>query len=342
MNTGVSLSSLGEFGLIDQIRARFPQPAAPELGIGDDAALLSPTPGCQLLVSTDLLAEGVHFDPGFGPARLLGRKSLAVNLSDIASMGAIPRWFFLSLAIPAGFPLETIEGFLDGLAEQAAEHNCILTGGDTCGSKGGLTISITIMGEQRPELILKRSGAQPDDEVWVSGTLGDSALGLRLLQQRDLTLPLTPSHQGRGNDFLVARHLDPTPRCDLGLRLAEAGLVHAMIDISDGLLADLGHICEQSGCGAEITLSKLPISAPFQAYVAGKPVMPWHLAISGGEDYELCFTAPPCNHGAIQKISKTAGIPLTVVGKVTNSRQVHAILPDGTNFQPSASGYTHF
>ena len=328
------LAELGEFGLIDQIRARFPQPVAPELGIGDDAALLSSSTGSQVVVSTDLLAEGVHFDPGFGPARLLGRKSLAVNLSDIASMGAVPRWFFLSLAIPTGFPLETIEGFLDGLAEQAAEHNCILAGGDTCGSKGGLTVSVTIMGEQQPELILKRTGAQLDDEVWVSGTLGDSALGLKLL--------LEGTRLGSEHDRLLLRQLDPTPRCDLGLKLAESRLVSAMIDISDGLLADLGHIGEQSGCGAEILLGQLPLSPAFQACAVNQPVFPWHLVISGGEDYELCFTAPPCNHGAIQKISKTTGIPLTVVGKVTSSRQVQAILPDGTNFQPSASGYTHF
>lgn len=332
--TKSSLSSLGEFGLIDQIRARFPQPAAPELGIGDDAALLSPTPGCQLLVSTDLLAEGVHFDPGFGPARLLGRKSLAVNLSDIASMGAVPRWFFLSLAIPAGFPLETIEGFLDGLAEQAVEHNCILAGGDTCGSEGGLVVSVTIMGEQRPELILKRSGAQLGDEVWVSGTVGDSSLGLKLLMEgRRLR---------QADDYLLQRHLDPTPRCDLGVKLAEAGLVHAMIDISDGLLADLGHIGEQSGCGAGIQLGQLPLSPAFQAYAANQPVFPWHLAISGGEDYELCFTAPVCNRAAIQKISKTAGISVTVIGKVTSSRQVQAYLPGGTFFKPEAKGFTHF
>jgi thiamine-monophosphate kinase len=350
MKSVVSLSSLGEFGLIDQIRARFPQPAAPELGIGDDAALLSPSPGCQLLVSTDLLAEGIHFDRGFGSARLLGRKSLAVNLSDIASMGAVPRWFFLSLAIPAGFPLATIECFLDGLAEQAVAHNCILAGGDTCGSKSGLVISVTIMGEQRPELILKRSGARTGDEIWVSGTLGDSALGLRLLQQRDVTHPLPPSRQGRGDDFLVARHLDPTPRCSLGLELAEAcpelsrrgGLVNAMIDISDGLLADLGHICEQSGCGAEVQLAQLPLSPAFRCYADQQDRFPWQLATTGGEDYELCFTAPPGNHAAIQKISKTAGIPVTVVGKVTNSGRVVACLPDGTCFQPSASGYTHF
>ena len=190
------------------------------------------------------------------------------------------------------------------------------------------------MGEQQPELILKRTGAQLDDEVWVSGTLGDSALGLKLL--------LEGTRLGGEHDCLLLRHLDPTPRCNLGLKLAESRLVSAMIDISDGLLADLGHIGEQSGCGAEIQLGQLPLSPAFRAYAANQPVFPWHLAISGGEDYELCFTAPPCNQAASQKISKDTGSPLRVVGKVTSSRQVQAILPDGTNFQPSASGYTHF
>lgn len=334
MKSSSTLSSLGEFGLIDRIRSRFSQPGAPELGIGDDAALLSPAAGCQLLVSTDLLAEGVHFDLGFGPAKLLGRKSLSVNLSDIASMGAVPRWFFLSLAIPVGFPLATIEGFLDGLAEQAAAHNCILAGGDTCSSKGGLTVSVTIMGEQRPELILKRSGAMIGDDVWVSGTLGDSALGLNLL--------MAGTRLGGADDYLLLRHLNPTPRCDFGVKLAESGLAHAMIDISDGLLADLGHICEQSGCGAEITLADLPLSAPFQAFSADQQEVPWQLAISGGEDYELCFTAPAAHHGQILQLAKTAGIPVTVVGKVTDSGQLQAYLPDGAIFKPSASGYTHF
>ena len=329
-----SLSSLGEFGLIDRIRSRFSQPVAPELGIGDDAALLSPSPGCQLLVSTDLLAESVHFNLGFGPDLMLGRKSLSVNLSDIASMGAVPRWFFLSLAIPAGFPLATIEGFLDGLAEQATAHNCILAGGDTCSSKGGLTVSVTIMGEQRPELILKRSGAKVGDEVWVSGTVGDSALGLHLLMEG--------KRLGGADDYLLQRHLNPTPRCDFGVKLAESRLAHAMIDISDGLLADLGHICEQSGCGAEIRLADLPLSTQFLAFAAGQQDIPWQLAISGGEDYELCFTAPAAHHAQILQLAKTAGLPLTVVGKVTDSGQVQSYLPDGSTFKPSAFGYTHF
>lgn len=328
------LATLGEFGLIDQIRARFPQPVSPDLGIGDDAALLYPSAGSQLLVSTDLLAEAVHFDLDFGPARLLGRKSLSVNLSDIASMGAIPRWFFLSLAIPAGFPVTTIESLLDGLAEQAVAHTCILAGGDTCSSKSGLVISVTIMGEQRPELILKRSGAQPGDEIWVSGTLGDSALGLRLLTEG--------RRLGGSEEYLLQRHLDPTPRCRLGIKLAESGLVTAMIDISDGLLADLGHIAEQSSCGAEIQLAQLPLSPAFRVYTAAQPFIPWQLAVCGGEDYELCFTAPAANRGAILQLAKTAGIPVTVVGKVTDLKQVQAMLPDGTIFKPAASGYTHF
>lgn len=330
------LADLGEFGLIDRIRSRFPQPVAPELGIGDDAALLSPSPGMQLVVSTDLLAEGVHFERSFGQLRLLGRKSLAVNLSDLAAMGAKPRWFFLSLAIPADFPLEEIEALLDGLAEQAAEHGVLLAGGDTCGSKSGLVISVTIMGEQRPELLLRRSGTRPGDDIWVSGSLGDSALGLRLL------LKDKGSIGDDATEYVVNRHLDPTPRCGLGQNLAEAGLASAMIDISDGLLADLGHLCHQSGCGAEILLAQVPRSTPFDAVTAGASPTPWQLVVAGGEDYELCFTAPPARRAAILETANSAGVPVTVIGKVTDSGQVVACLPDGSNFQPSASGYTHF
>lgn len=330
------LADLGEFGLIDRIAARFPQPHNPELGIGDDAALLVPSAGMQLVVSTDLLAEGVHFERSFGQLRLLGRKSLAVNLSDLAAMGARPRWFFLSLAIPPGFPLEDIEALLDGLSEQAAEHGVLLTGGDTCGSKSGLVISVTIIGEQRPELVLRRSGARPGDEVWVSGTLGDSALGLQLLLKKSTVANIDAT------EYVVSRHLDPAPRCKLGQALAEARLASAMIDISDGLMADLGHLCHQSGCGAEVALNAVPRSTSFDALMVSAAPFPWQPVVAGGEDYELCFTAPPDNHAAILELAKIAGIPVTVVGKVTDSGQVVARLPDGSNFQPSASGYTHF
>lgn len=330
------LAELGEFGLIDRIRARFPQPAAPELGIGDDAALLTPSPGMQLVVSTDLLAEGVHFERSFGQLRLLGRKALAVNLSDLAAMGARPRWFFLSLAMPAGFPLDEIEALLDGLAEQAAQHGVLLAGGDTCGSKSGLVISVTIMGEQRPELLLRRSGARPGHDIWVSGTLGDSALGLQLLLKKSV------QKGDAATEYVVRRHLDPTPRCGLGRAVAEAGLASAMIDISDGLLADLGHICEESGCGADLQLDQVPGSSQFAVLADAETPSFWQLMVAGGEDYELCFTASADKRAAILKLAKTAGIPVTVVGKVTDSGRVVAHLPDGSIFQPSSAGYTHF
>lgn len=331
----MGLAELGEFGLIDLIRARFPQPAAPELGIGDDAALLAPSAGKQLVVSTDLLAEGVHFERSFGQSRLLGRKSLAVNLSDLAAMGARPRWFFLSLAMPAGFPLGEVEALLDGLAEQAAEHDVLLVGGDTCGSRSGLVISVTVMGEQRPDLLLRRSGTRPGDDVWGSGSLGDSALGLQLLLKG-------ASATDAATEYVVRRHLDPTPRCGLGQALAEAGLVSAMIDISDGLLADLGHVCEQSGCGAEVMLAQLPRSPQFEAIVSVAPTYPWQLVAAGGEDYELCFTAAVESRAAIRELAKTAGVPVAVVGKVNDSGRVVARLTDGSIFKPSSAGYSHF
>lgn len=331
----IEYTCLNEFGLIDQIRQRFQQPTAPELGIGDDAAILAPTPGYQLLVTTDLLTENIHFKLDFTPASLLGRKALAVNLSDLAAMGAVPCWFFLSLAIPHNFPNKIMFELLDGMAEQAAAHSCILAGGDTCSSKAGLTISITIIGEQQPDLILKRSNARIGDDIWVSGSLGDSRLGLNLLLQG--------RRIGEADDYLLMRHLDPTPRTALGIALAKSGLVHGMIDISDGLLADLGHICKQSECGAEISLGDLPLSKQFVKHFDGLSNLDWNLAACGGEDFELCFTTEPDSRQKILAISENTGVPMTRVGTVTNQNKiVQARLPDGTIFNPPSNGYTHF
>lgn len=332
----MELDELGEFGLIERISARFPQPAPPELGIGDDAALLTPQVGMQLVVSTDLLAEGVHFELSFGQLRLLGRKALAVNISDLAAMGAIPRWFFLSLGIPSGLRLSGIDSLLDGLAEQAVQHGLILAGGDTCGSKSGLVISVTIMGEQRPELLIRRAGARPGDDVWVSGTLGDSALGLRILQQGKGFV------SDKATEYVINRHLDPSPRVVLGQTLAEAGLATSMIDISDGLMADLGHICRQSCCGAEIDLALLPLSRQFRLLAGPSGSFPWHLPLAGGEDYELCFTSHPSCRDSILEISKNAGIDMTVIGTISNSGEVVARLPDGAAYLPDSAGFNHF
>lgn len=332
----------GEFNLIQQISKTFQQPCPPELGIGDDAAILSFVAGEQLLVSTDMLLEDIHFRRDYTSPLLLGRKALAVNLSDIAAMGAKPRCFLLSLALPENLPANFVKELLQGMAEIADEHNCVLAGGDTCRAKNGLTISVTILGVQQPELILKRSTARVGDEVWVSGFLGDAAAGLYLLEQGIRLL--------EQSDKLLMRHLDPQPRCKLGMMLAEScaakssdkRLISSMIDLSDGLLADLGHICAQSATGAEIYLDKIPLSTAFKNFAAQQKDYPWHLAVAGGEDYELCFTAAPVYHEDILQTGKKSGISLTVVGKLTDSGQIQTFLPDGSIFTPESSGFRHF
>ncbi|MDY0300056.1 MAG: thiamine-phosphate kinase [Trichlorobacter sp.] len=333
------MSKPGEFDLIRRISKKFKQPALPELGIGDDAAIISPKAGEQLLVSTDLLLEDVHFRLDYTSPHLLGRKALSVNLSDIAAMGAKPRYFFLSLAIPPKLSTAFVDELLNGIAEQAEQHSCILAGGDTCSSQNGLMISITILGMQQPERILKRNTAQVGDEIWVSGTLGDSAAGLYLLENGIRA----------GDQFLLSRHLDPQPRCQLALMLAEAtsaetgeNIISSMIDISDGLLADLGHICEQSATGAEIHLNSIPLSSHFCTFADQQQAYPWQMAACGGEDYELCFTAAPKHRDVIMQTGKKAGVLLTVVGKLTNSGLVQAFLPDGSIFEPHKPGFSHF
>lgn len=330
-----TLAGLGEFGLIDRICDRFRQPDPPDFGIGDDCALLTPTVGMQLAVSTDLLTEGVHFDCSYTPAHLLGRKSLAVNLSDLAAMGARPRAFFLSLALPPNSSFPYLESLLDGLAEIAAEYDCILAGGDTCGSRSGLSISVTIIGEQHPERMLMRTGARPGDLIWVTGTLGDAAAGLHQAQSG---VRYDPS----GMQHLLLRQFDPTPRVALGHALAESGCIHSMIDISDGVFGDLGHIIRASQVGAEIMLSQLPLSPAYRRYTASNGDDLWEWALTGGEDYELCFTADAADSETILKLAKTAGIPATIIGTVTKTQIIQCIDSAGGQYLPRRHSYTHF
>lgn len=332
MKNGNNLSALGEFGLIDRISAHVAAGEGVVTGIGDDAAVTALTAGMQLLTSTDMLLEDVHFRRSWHPPHLLGRKSLAVSISDIAAMGAIPRWALLSLAVPAGFSLNFLDGFIDGFLAMAGEHGVTLIGGDTCSSRSGLVISVTIMAEQYPGLIVRRRGAQPGDEIWVAGTLGDAALALELLER----------NQPVEDVSLMARLLDPTPCTAAGRALAESGLVTAMIDVSDGLLADYGHIAEQSGYGGILYLERLPTSAAFQKHAAQQSAFPHHLVLSGGEDYVLAFTAPAENREKIDAIMNKCGINVTPVGIVTSSPEVTVLLPDGGRHIPQKPGFTHF
>ena len=325
----MNLSELGEFGLIDRIAARIAHSPGVTIGVGDDAAAVAPTPGHLTLVTTDMLIEGIHFDLSFTSAAELGRKSLAVNLSDIAAMGGKPRHALLSLALPRSLTVEFLDDFIDGLLGLAAEYDVALIGGDTCASPGGLVISLTVMGEQLPERVVRRDGARPGDLVFVTGTLGDAALGLELLKAGVL--------RGEG----VARQLNPPPRVREGLALAATGLPTAMIDVSDGLLADLGHILRLSGAGARLELDKIPRSDFLRSHTAATSD-PFSLSLSGGEDYELLFTAPPTAAAAIQSLLAALGTPVTLIGEITSSPGIRTISVDGNDYQPRKNGYNHF
>jgi thiamine-monophosphate kinase len=327
-----ALATLGEFGLISRIASGVRANNGVITGIGDDAAVTVISAGMQLLTSTDMLLEDVHFRRSWHDPYRLGRKSLAVSVSDIAAMGGIPRWALLSLAIPADLPLDFIDEFMRGFQAMAAEHHVALIGGDTCASRSGLIISVTIMGEQLPERVVRRSGALPGDDIWVTGTLGDASLGLRLVEQGG----------GEAADALVSRLLDPAPRVSTALALAEESLASAMIDISDGILADFGHIAKQSGVGGCFNIVDIPLSAAFGSLAAAIPATAHSLALSGGEDYELCFTARQTNREKIIASIKKCGIAVTRVGIVTSSPGVTVVSPDGSQFNAQHAGFNHF
>lgn len=321
------LAELGEFGLIDRIKKNVAASPSVLLGIGDDAAALVPAPECVTLITCDMLLESVHFDLSFCDPESLGRKSLSVNLSDLAAMGARPRQFLLGIALPKEVPIEFMDRFMAGVLEQAERFGATLVGGDTCASKGGIAISITALGEQRPESVLKRSGARPGNLICLSGTVGDAAAGLVALRQ------------GVREGFLVSRQLDPTPRVAAGVALAEGGLATAMIDVSDGVLGDLGHIREMSGVGASLELAKLPLSDEYRAACGDDP---YALALSGGEDYELLFCIAPGKRGEVEALFAKLALRLSVIGEITAATEVKLVAPDGGVYAPGHGGFDHF
>jgi len=325
----LKLRELGEFGLIDRIAARASCNSGVKIGIGDDAAAIEPTTGLVTLITTDMLVEGVHFDLAFSDPVSLGRKSLAVNLSDIAAMGGMPRYFLLSLAVPHHIAVEFLDGFMVGLLEMGERFGVSLIGGDTSSSGKGMIISITVIGEQSPDLVVTRRGARPGDLICVTGTLGDSALGLSLLKR------------GVRDGLAISRHLDPTPRVREGIRLAEARLPSAMIDISDGLLADLGHILDLSGAGARLFLDKLPLSADYLEKCSATGEDIYSLPLSGGEDYELLFTAPPGKIATVQSVLMGIGSGCAVIGEIT-AAGLNLLTASGVEYTPVEWGYNHF
>jgi len=297
------------------------------LGVGDDCALIRAAPGMELAVSTDMLIAGRHFHFDADPAKL-GHKALAVNLSDLAAMGATPRWATLSLALPEADEA-WLKAFSHAFLHLAARHGVDLVGGDT--TRGPLAICVQIIGEVPAGAALQRDGARPGDDIWVSGQLGDAAL---LLAHLDHVLALAPHEVAA----CLPRLHEPEPRVTLGQALL--GIAHSCIDISDGFAADLGHILERSKVAAVVELARLPRSRVVARHLPGAVAM--RALLAGGDDYELCFTVEPGRHADVLRIGERVGIPVTCVGRIEPGSGLSVLDPHGRAVNVGAGGWDHF
>lgn len=323
---------MGEFELIRRYFQR-PQDAGAQgqallLGIGDDAALLQPRPGFALAVSCDMLVSGRHFLPEVAP-EALGHKALAVNLSDLAAMGARPLGFTLSLALPAAEP-GWLAGFAQGLFALADAHACPLIGGDT--TRGPLNLCLSVFGEVPPDQALRRSGGRPGDDLYVSGRLGEARLALAQLRQEAWVGPMS------AEDFadLRPRLERPSPRVALGLGLR--GLASAALDLSDGLAGDLGHLLRASGVGADLALEALP-THPAVWRLA--PALRWDCLLNGGDDYELLFSAPPARAEAVMQAARASATAVTCIGRLSAEPGLRCWW-QGQPVAPAMAGFDHF
>ena len=342
--------SAGEFEKIRRFFAPLARGNAAALEMRDDAALLDIPTGCQLVVSADMLAEGIHFR-GEDSLSDVARKALRANLSDMAAKGAAPLGYFLSLCWPRHLPEARMQEFAEGLAKDGEAFDISLLGGDLIAAET-LTIAVTIMGSVAKGSMLLRKSAQPGDDFYVSGTLGDSALGLELLHKAfaakvgtgfasaNATLKTRlPQEQ---QDYLRRRYLLPEPRLALGRALADIGCINASIDISDGLLADLGHICEASGVGARIQEASLPLSPAARALLEEDDSLRQYI-LGGGDDYELLFSAKPERRDAMKALGHEHCVTVTRIGVATRSEGILLVDSDGKERAATgAGGYRHF
>jgi thiamine-monophosphate kinase len=332
------VTELGERGLIRRIRRQVGPPGpGVRVGIGDDAAVLEPTPGAWLLATTDFVIEDVHFRRRDAAPRDVGWKAMARNLSDIAAMGGVPRFALVALACPEGTGTEEIDQLYEGLAAAGGPHGVSIVGGDTAASPGGWIVSVTLLGEVAGEVPL-RSAARGGDAVAVTGSLGLGAAGLALLEA-----PRSPELPAQVVDEVRRAHLRPTARIAEGRWLGARQEVHALIDLSDGLAADLGHVANESGVGARVRLERLPVAASTRLVAEALGLDPVRLAAAGGEDYELLFTADP---GRVEELARgllaATGTPATVIGEiVAGPPEVRFLDPDGRP-RDVGTGYEHF
>lgn len=321
---------LGEFGRIREFFA--PLAGLGALGLTDDAALLDCPPGYHLVVTVDQLVDGVHFLAD-DPPDLVARKLMRRNLSDLAAMGATPRYYLLTSALPVSRDDEWVRGFAAGLAEDQHRFGLALLGGDSTSTPGPTTLTLTAIGHVATGREIRRSGAQPGDKVWVSGTIGDAFLGLKVLHGDYPAL--SAEHQAT----LTARYRLPEPRTQLGPALA--GIAHAMIDISDGLVADLGHISETSGVAGTLELDRVPLSPAAQAVIAADEPARARLA-TAGDDYELLFAAPPDADDEIAGLASGFGLRITEIGRIEAGAGVRLVDKAGRAVAIERAGWRHF
>ncbi len=320
-----------EFALIARLFRPLAASYPGALGLTDDAGLIEVPAGRRLVVTTDAMVAGVHFLPD-DPADLIARKLLRVNLSDLAAMAAEPLGIVLAAAFPRHLDAAWMDAFAAGLGADLQAFGVALIGGDTVATPGPLTLTVTAFGSVAPGCELRRSGAKAGDRVWVSGTIGDAFLGLAVLQDR-LAAPAGAAAE------LARRYRVPEPRCGLGPRLA--GVAGAGMDVSDGLLADLGHICAASGLAAVVDAEAVPYSAAALAAIDGRPDLRLQ-SLGGGDDYELLFTAPPEADSALRRIAAETGVPLTPIGVMVEGSGVRLTDSKGRELTPPRSGYRHF
>ena len=333
----MDIKEIGESGLIQRIADTYQSSHSSVIaGIGDDAAVLKVSNQTILLTTSDLLIEDIHFDLAFTDSYHLGRKALAVNLSDIAAMGGTPRFFVVSLALPANFSLAFIDDLYRGMMELADQFSTILVGGDTNASPQKLMISITVLGEGHPDHICLRSGAKTGDSLFVTGTLGDAALGLISLKKDPAGSRQSPL------DPLVENHLSPLPRIREGNLLANNHFASSLIDISDGLLIDLNRILIASKKGATVRIKDIPLSKEFKEFESSQSFDKINYALTGGEDYELLFTCPPEKEEALLQAAQKEIFAITKIGTITDSEELLLLNHHDQPYSSDNLGYDHF
>jgi thiamine-monophosphate kinase len=336
-------SRIREFDLIKALKQRYGRTGSGIVrGIGDDAAVVASNRNRHCLLTTDLLAEGVHFDLRSAAFSDIGYRTAIANLSDIAAMGGTPEYVLVSLAIPRQATRRQVEQLYEGMMAACRPHGVRLIGGDTSASKRGWFISLTLVGSVDAGRPLLRSGARAGDDLYVTGTLGDSRAGLQVLQRTPAN-PRAHALPAAHRRFLIQRHLRPTARIREGRWLSKGGWATSAIDLSDGLSGDLRHLCAESGVGALIELTALPISSACRQYALSVKLDPQALALAGGEDYELLFTVPARLQKRFERASAQRHLRMTRVGRMTPAKEgLQMRLPDGRRRSLPLLSYEHF